>query len=247
MSFPTPTRAGDVIYWNGTAWITLAGNNATTAMLQETGAGVPSWATNITAFAFPTPTRAGDVAYYSGTQWLTLPGNSSGTNYLSENASGVPTWGSPTIPPAVTQVTCGNGLLGGVITSTGTCTVSLNNFTNSLGADVALGAIGAFTDGPSVAQGTNGTWWAAGTVTLTDTAAAAFYCKLWDGTTVIASSGIYMATVSQPTHIALSGIIVNPVANIRITCKDATNATGSFKFNLSGASKDSIVNAMRIQ
>src|SRR6516164_9749450 len=114
MSFPTPTRAGDVIYWNGTAWITLAGNNATTAMLQETGAGVPSWATNITAFAFPTPTRAGDVAYYNGTQWLTLPGNSSGTNYLSENASGVPTWGSPTIPPAVTQVTCGNGLLGGV-------------------------------------------------------------------------------------------------------------------------------------
>lgn len=40
---PTPTRAGDVVYWNGTTWVTLAGNNSGTNVLQETSAGVPSW------------------------------------------------------------------------------------------------------------------------------------------------------------------------------------------------------------
>src|SRR6185437_9732989 len=25
---PTPTRAGDLLYWNGTTWVTLAGNNS---------------------------------------------------------------------------------------------------------------------------------------------------------------------------------------------------------------------------
>jgi len=42
---PTPTRAGDIIYWNGSAWVTLAGNNSGTQFLQETSAGAPSWAT----------------------------------------------------------------------------------------------------------------------------------------------------------------------------------------------------------
>jgi hypothetical protein len=40
---PTPTRAGDIVYWNGSAWVTLAGNNSGTQVLQETSAGVPSW------------------------------------------------------------------------------------------------------------------------------------------------------------------------------------------------------------
>lgn len=42
---PTPTRAGDILYWNGSSWTTLAGNNSGTQVLQETSSGVPSWAT----------------------------------------------------------------------------------------------------------------------------------------------------------------------------------------------------------
>jgi hypothetical protein len=42
---PTPTRAGDIVYWNGTNWISLPGNNVGTQFLQESSAGVPSWAT----------------------------------------------------------------------------------------------------------------------------------------------------------------------------------------------------------
>jgi hypothetical protein len=42
---PTPTRAGDVPFWNGSAWTSLAGNNSGTNCLQENASGVPSWAT----------------------------------------------------------------------------------------------------------------------------------------------------------------------------------------------------------
>jgi hypothetical protein len=40
---PSPTRAGDVIYWNGSAWVTLAGNNSGSQILSENASGVPSW------------------------------------------------------------------------------------------------------------------------------------------------------------------------------------------------------------
>jgi hypothetical protein len=43
--FPLPNRAGDIVYWNGSAWVTLAGNNSGTQVLQETSSGVPSWVT----------------------------------------------------------------------------------------------------------------------------------------------------------------------------------------------------------
>jgi hypothetical protein len=41
---PTPTRAGDIIYWNGFTWVTLPGNNSGTNCLQETSSGVPTFA-----------------------------------------------------------------------------------------------------------------------------------------------------------------------------------------------------------
>lgn len=45
--FPTPTRAGDIAYWNGTTWVTLAGNNSGTKILQEDAAGLPSWVASV--------------------------------------------------------------------------------------------------------------------------------------------------------------------------------------------------------
>lgn len=40
---PTPTRAGDILYFNGTNFVTLAGNNSGTNCLVENGSGVPSF------------------------------------------------------------------------------------------------------------------------------------------------------------------------------------------------------------
>lgn len=119
--------------------------------------------------------------------------------------------------------------------------------TNSLGADVLLNNIGTYFDGPSIAQGTSGTWWASGTVTLQDSAVAAIPCKLWDGTTVIASVNGFISVANSNNAVTLSGFISSPAGNIRISCKDATNTTGKILFNTTGNSKDSTISAHRIQ
>jgi hypothetical protein len=40
---PTPTRAGDITYWNGSNYVNLAGNNSGTQILSENASGVPAW------------------------------------------------------------------------------------------------------------------------------------------------------------------------------------------------------------
>ena len=41
----TQSAAGDICYWNGSAWLVLTGNASGTKYLQETASGVPSWTT----------------------------------------------------------------------------------------------------------------------------------------------------------------------------------------------------------
>jgi hypothetical protein len=80
------------------------------------------------------------------------------------------------------------------------------------GADVPLNNTANYFDGPSTAQGASGTWFAAGTITLTDTGTTAIYaCKLWDGTTVISSgqSGGFGGRQQLGDHI-LVGIPCHP-------------------------------------
>lgn len=66
--------------------------------------------------------------------------------------------------------------------------LQITPLSNSLGADVPLNNTANYFDGPSVAQGTSGTWFASGTVTCKDTAGASFFAKLWDGASVLARS-----------------------------------------------------------
>ena len=42
---PTPSEPGDIVYWNGSAWVILAGNGTGTQLLSENSTGVPSWVT----------------------------------------------------------------------------------------------------------------------------------------------------------------------------------------------------------
>jgi hypothetical protein len=115
----------------------------------------------------------------------------------------------------------------------------------SLGADVTLNS-STYAYGPSVAQGTTGIWLASGTVTLLDSAAAQGYiCKLWDGTTVIASSKTTQGASGQSVTLSLSGTLATPAANIRISCQLTVNtATAKIVFNATGASKDSTLTAV---
>ncbi len=118
--------------------------------------------------------------------------------------------------------------------------------TNSLSGNVSLNNTANYFTGPSVAQGTTGTWFASGTVVVTDPSAAAVYCKLWDGTTVIASS-TSSVDAGFSVAVSLSGYLASPVGNIRISCRDGTNTTGSIVFNGSSNSKDSTLTAFRVQ
>lgn len=119
--------------------------------------------------------------------------------------------------------------------------------TSALGADVNLNNTGTYFTGPTVAQGTVGTWFVIGTVTVQDTAGtAAIGAKLWDGTTVINSASGGIAGANNLAAITLSGYISNPVGNLRISVIDGTSTSGLLKFNYSGNSKDCHISAIRI-
>jgi hypothetical protein len=119
-------------------------------------------------------------------------------------------------------------------------------YTNTISGDVTLGDTN-FHDGPSVAQGAVGTWRASGNIVGNDSTGTVevISAKLWDGTTVIDSGAVSTQGSNQFGHIALSGIISGPAANIRISAKSAGGA-GLIKQGASGAGKDSTITVERI-
>ena len=132
--------------------------------------------------------------------------------------------------------------------SASTANPVLTTLSASLGADVALNNTGTYFDGPSVAQGTAGVWYASGTVSVVDTAAAAtFHAKLWDGTTVI-DTAVHTTPGGAGFFgsITLVGTITSPAGNLRISVKDISSAAGKILFNQTGLSKDSSITAQRI-
>ena len=123
----------------------------------------------------------------------------------------------------------------------------MSPITNSLSGDVACNNTSNYFTGPTIAQGTAGTWFASGSVTLIDTAGAAdFNVKLWDGTTVIASGRGVVDAANTEIVVHLSGYLAAPAGNIRISVNDATSTSGAILFNGSGNSKDSTLSAIRI-
>lgn len=187
----------------------------------------------------------GDIYYRDGGGHLArLPVGANGT--ALELVAGLPSWQAVSGTGTVTNVAGGYGITGGPITTTGTLAVSLTTASNILGADVNLNNTANYFDGPSMAQGGTGTWWADGTVTLLDASSASYMCKLWDGTTVISSAEI-SAAAAFITSVSLHGSLASPAGNIRISCKDINNTTGKILFNQTGNSKDSSIFGHRIQ
>ena len=124
---------------------------------------------------------------------------------------------------------------------------SMSPITNSLSGDVALNNTGNYFTGPTVAQGTVGTWFVSGSVTVVDTAGVAqFDAKLWDGTTVISSCSLTSSGINVEQVMALSGYLAAPAGNLRISVKDLTSTSGAILFNVTGNSKDSTLTAIRI-
>jgi len=159
--------------------------------------------------------------------------------------------GNPTI--GVTGGSIGlttDTVVGGIVTANslrGASSAFMSPITNSLGADVALNNTANYFDGPSVAQGTAGTWFVSGHVQCSDnTVAADFYVKLWDGTTLIASGHILLPSAGNRLGIHLSGVITSPTGNLRISVRDPSSVSGFILYNQSGNAKDCTITAIRI-
>ncbi len=167
-------------------------------------------------------TTQGSVIYRGASTWAALAPGTSGYFLQTQGTSANPQWAAAT-----------------VVSST---------LTNSLAGDVALNNTANYFDGPSVAQGTTGTWLATGTVTLNDSAGgASFYAKLWDGTTVIAAASAGTTAAGARATIALSGYITSPAGNIRISVRDTTSVSGGIEANRTGnGNKDSTISVVRI-
>jgi hypothetical protein len=119
--------------------------------------------------------------------------------------------------------------------------------TASLVSDVALNNISTYFPGPSIAQGTVGTWYVSASATFRDTAAAAlFELVISDGTTIIASGGTSSFAGGAFIHMCLSGVITSPANNLRITARDFTNTTGQMMATLTGFGHDTMITAFRI-
>lgn len=131
-------------------------------------------------------------------------------------------------------------------TLTGGATM-LSPITNSLSGDVALNNTANYFDGPSVAQGTSGTWFVSGNVLLQDNAGVAtINVKLWDGTTIIDSGKCRILATNGEVMISLSGYITSPAGNLRISARDVSSTSGVIEYNGSGLGKDSTITAIRI-
>lgn len=73
-----------------------------------------------------------------------------------------------------------------------------------------------------------------------------FRCKLWDGTTVIASAQFYNIAGDGGVNQSLSGFLASPAGNIRISCRDMSTTSGAIRANASANSHDSTIWGIRI-
>lgn len=127
-----------------------------------------------------------------------------------------------------------------------TARLSLGQLTNSTSGNTSLNNTGTCFDGPSVAQGATGTWFASGQVTVKSTTADNIIARLYDGTTTIDSAAATVGVVNDYVTLAVSGFITSPAGNIRICAKDASSTNGIMVNNDTGFTKDSTVTVFRI-
>jgi X-X-X-Leu-X-X-Gly heptad repeat protein len=126
--------------------------------------------------------------------------------------------------------------------------VQAGPLSNALVGDVSLNNVANFFQGPSVAQGATGTWFASGSLVVQDATPGTnvILVQLTDGTTTLAS-GVGEVTGTGPeATVSLSGIIANPVGNLRLQAKDVTTVNGKILASLGGMTSTATLSAFRI-
>lgn len=135
-----------------------------------------------------------------------------------------------------------------IISSTTTTTGFLTFVTASTTVNISLGTTSTYVDGPSVTQGTSGTWFATGTLSIVTggTPSVSYLAKLWDGTTAIDATAVFASVVGNIYSLSLSGVISSPSGNLRISALPNVASNGTIVFNNTGTSRDSTITAIRI-
>lgn len=122
-----------------------------------------------------------------------------------------------------------------------------NSVTNALVANVNLTSTTVYADGPSISQGSSGIWFASGRITLQYTGGLAyFYCKLWDGTTVIDGVRGTNPAAGVNGSVSLSGVLASPAGNLKISVLPQVASGQSLIATGSGLGFDSSLTAVRI-
>jgi hypothetical protein len=238
---------GDAVNLGGTlttaAAFTQAGAFATT--LTSTGA------TNVTLPATGTlSTLAGTEALSNKTvNGLTITATAGGTLTV---ANGKTLTASNTVTLAGTDGSTLNIGTGGTLgtaayTAASAYVPSNSQLSNSLSGNVLMNNTGTYFTGPTVVQGSVGTWCGSGTVTVGGALAGQRYnARLTDGATTLASAQTYGTTTGTGiTTISLHGCLATPAGNLRIQVNSQDSTSGIIYYNESGNSKDSTLIAWR--
>jgi len=103
LTAPGSLAAGDLMYYNGTAWVRLPISGASTGFLLGVSAGnLPEWQkTSGRPWLYsPDGAAVGDLMYHNGTDWVRLPVGTTGQRLTV--AAGLPAWASQDAIGAIT-------------------------------------------------------------------------------------------------------------------------------------------------
>jgi hypothetical protein len=185
---PTAVNAGDVVYFNGTNFVVLAGNASGTKVLQETSAGVPSWAAAAGTGTVTSVTCFGTAITVSGTCTTTgqIPGEPSTGSASAGN---------------IGEIVDGTVALSSVSLSTGTA-VNLTSISLTAG-DWEVYSTCYYT--PNTATTVSNLQCSTNTTTATIDATPGAFGEYALNSTVLSSSGnIHGVSPGQPKRYSLS-------------------------------------------
>lgn len=227
----SPSNAGSICYWTGSAWTNLVGNASGTSFLQENAVGVPSWVTGTSPFyqtvqvGGASQTQQSKLNLIAGTNITITPVNNSGAG-----STDVTITASVTAATSFSALTPATNNTAGSFVATGntwdytgaTLLFTSATLTNSAApASPAVGKNVLYSDSTDLRFHDRNASGVTGTTVVADAGASHNFL------TAISAAGAI--SKAQPSFADISGVIASgqlPAAAVLAVTSD-TNVTGS--------------------